>query len=158
MKCPNCSAELGRVNGQGEPMLRTAGLVLKAEGAVMICPKCKGDVPAGADMHKALVLFMKADVKGYTRKDGVVVRPHHDTRPTDGADGWELHKERRDGSRDHRKLMHDSGGGPRFAGSPKRYAWVYEHADGEVYGRSHHGMMRKYPSVEHAKRELGAKP
>ncbi len=156
MNCPNCGAELGKVNSSGEPMVRMAGMVLKAEGAVMICPKCKGDVPAGEAMQKALVLFMKANVAGYTRKDGVVVRAHTDARPA-AADGWELHKSRRDGSKDHRKLMHDSGGDPRFAGSPKRYAWVYEHANGEVYGQSHHGLMRKYDTVDAAKAELGSK-
>ena len=44
-------------------MVRTRGVVLKRGGPVMICPSCKGDVPMGADMAKALanhlVLFLR---------------------------------------------------------------------------------------------------
>lgn len=47
----------------GAPMLRTRGLVLKACGPVFICPKCKGDVPATAEvmetLGKASVLFFR---------------------------------------------------------------------------------------------------
>ena len=63
MKC-RCGAQLGRVNAGGEPMLRTAALVLKANGPVMVCPKCKADVPFTPDFAKALqhrlALFFKA--------------------------------------------------------------------------------------------------
>lgn len=45
---------MGQINARGEPMLRTRGLVLKAEGVAAICPKCKGDVPLEGDMAKAL--------------------------------------------------------------------------------------------------------
>lgn len=44
-------------------MLRTAALVLKAEGPVMVCPRCKADVPFTPDFAKALqhrlALFFK---------------------------------------------------------------------------------------------------
>lgn len=54
MKCPACLAELGHVNGRGEPMIRTRGLVLKAEGVAALCPKCKADVPVEGELAKAL--------------------------------------------------------------------------------------------------------
>ena len=44
-------------------MLRTAALVLKAEGPVMVCPRCKADVPFTPDFAKdlqhRLALFFK---------------------------------------------------------------------------------------------------
>lgn len=54
MICPRCNANLGHINGSGEPMVRTRGLVLKAEGVTAICPKCGGDVPIEGDLAKAL--------------------------------------------------------------------------------------------------------
>lgn len=54
MKCPSCLADLGQINARGEPMIRTRGLVLKAEGIAAVCPKCKGDVPVEGEMAKAL--------------------------------------------------------------------------------------------------------
>ena len=54
MKCGHCQAELGHVNARGEPMIRTRGLVLKAEGVAAVCPKCKGDVPVAGELAKAL--------------------------------------------------------------------------------------------------------
>lgn len=64
MKC-QCGASLGHVNKAGEPFLRTAGLVMKADaGLALVCPKCKADVPFTADFAKALqhrlALFFKA--------------------------------------------------------------------------------------------------
>lgn len=53
MKC-RCGAQLGHVNDSGEPTVRMRGVVLKAEGAVAICPRCRGDVPFTADLAKAL--------------------------------------------------------------------------------------------------------
>ena len=54
MKCPACEASLGHLNSSGEPLIRTAGLVLKADGVVAICPKCKCDVPFPADLANAI--------------------------------------------------------------------------------------------------------
>lgn len=58
MRCPRCQAQLGQVNAAGEPMIRTRGLVLKAEGVAAICPKCKADVPATGELRKAIILFL----------------------------------------------------------------------------------------------------
>ncbi len=58
MKC-RCGAELAQVNAKGEPMVRTRGMVFKAAGVCMVCPKCKGDVPLGPDEKKMMVLFLK---------------------------------------------------------------------------------------------------
>ena len=54
MKCPGCRAELGQINAAGEPLIRARGMVLKATGVSVICPKCKGDVPVEGEMAKAL--------------------------------------------------------------------------------------------------------
>lgn len=54
MKCPACLSALGHVNARGEPMIRTRGLVLKAEGVAAVCPKCKADVPVEGELAKAL--------------------------------------------------------------------------------------------------------
>lgn len=54
MRCPACQAALGQVNPRGEPMIRTRGLILKADGVVAVCPSCKGDVPLAGEMAKAL--------------------------------------------------------------------------------------------------------
>ena len=58
MQCPRCQAQLGQVSAGGDPMLRTRGLVLKASGVTVICPKCKADVPATGELRKALILFL----------------------------------------------------------------------------------------------------
>jgi hypothetical protein len=44
-------------------MLRTRGLILKAEGVAVICPKCKGDVQATGELRKALILFLTSPRK-----------------------------------------------------------------------------------------------
>jgi len=54
MRCPRCTAELGKVNRKGEPMIRTRGLVLTAEGVTAVCPKCKESVPVAGEFAKAL--------------------------------------------------------------------------------------------------------
>ncbi len=63
MICPSCQAHLGHMNKDGEPMVRNRGLVFKADGVVVVCPKCKGDVPMTTDFAKALtdrlVLFIR---------------------------------------------------------------------------------------------------
>ena len=90
MKCNACFAEMGHVTAGGEPMLRTRGIVLKAEGAVALCPRCKADVPLAGELAKALgdrivntkkpILFLKGNVQGYTRKDGTVVQGYTNTK------------------------------------------------------------------------------
>jgi uncharacterized protein YbaR (Trm112 family) len=63
MNCPNCKAKLGHLNASGEPMLRNAGMVFKADAPVMVCPRCKSDVPFTRELAKALsdrlVLFLR---------------------------------------------------------------------------------------------------
>jgi hypothetical protein len=54
MKCAKCLTALGHINARGEPMLRTRGLILKAEGVSAVCPSCKADVPVTGEMAKAL--------------------------------------------------------------------------------------------------------
>lgn len=54
MICPHCTANLGKINGAGEPMVRGRGLVLKAMSVVMICPKCGEDAPITGELAKAL--------------------------------------------------------------------------------------------------------
>lgn len=54
MKCPHCQANLAHVSKQGTPMVRNHGLMFKAEGLAVVCPKCKGDVPVSMDLAKAL--------------------------------------------------------------------------------------------------------
>lgn len=53
MRC-RCGANLGHINSRGEPMIRTRGLILKAEGIAAVCPKCRADVPLEGEMAKAL--------------------------------------------------------------------------------------------------------
>lgn len=63
MICPGCQSNLGHINKSNEPMVRGRGLVLKADGVSMVCPKCKGDVPLSTEVAKALqhrlVLFFQ---------------------------------------------------------------------------------------------------
>ena len=54
MICPHCQANLGKVNGGGYPVLRNRGVVMKADGVCLICPKCSKDVPVNGDIAKAL--------------------------------------------------------------------------------------------------------
>lgn len=60
MKC-RCGANLIQQNALGQPLIRNKGIVLKAEGIVLVCPKCRSDVPFSPDLAKAfqssLVLF-----------------------------------------------------------------------------------------------------
>jgi uncharacterized protein YbaR (Trm112 family) len=64
MQCPHCREDLARITADGDPMLRTRGLLFKGGSLVLVCPKCKGDVRPGADLMKALqnvsVLFFKS--------------------------------------------------------------------------------------------------
>jgi hypothetical protein len=63
MKCGACGATLTQESQGGEPLLRNRGMILKASGPVVICPKCKADVPLSPPWAKALqqsvVLFFK---------------------------------------------------------------------------------------------------
>jgi len=54
VRCAACGATLGHVTARGDPMLRTRGLVLKAEGVTAICPRCKADVPMTGELAQAL--------------------------------------------------------------------------------------------------------
>lgn len=54
MICAKCGASLGQVNAAGEPMLRTRGLVLKADRVEAVCPKCKAGVPLSGEFARAL--------------------------------------------------------------------------------------------------------
>ena len=63
MNCPKCGTNLIRSSRDGDPMVSTRGLVLKASSVVVICPHCKADVPFSQTMTKAIqartVLFFK---------------------------------------------------------------------------------------------------
>jgi len=54
MICRHCQANLGQISAAGEPLIRGRGLLLKADGVAVICPKCKGDVPVEGELAKAL--------------------------------------------------------------------------------------------------------
>ncbi|MDU7523499.1 MAG: hypothetical protein E7K72_19295 [Roseomonas mucosa] len=53
MKC-HCGANLGHLSARGEPMIRTRGMIFKAEGVRLLCPKCGDDVPLGPELESAL--------------------------------------------------------------------------------------------------------
>jgi hypothetical protein len=54
MTCPKCKAVLTHRNRDGNAMIRTKGLVMKADGPVAICPKCTADVKINMDLLKVL--------------------------------------------------------------------------------------------------------
>lgn len=54
MKCPSCAAQLGQINAAGEPIIRNRGMILKAAGVSVVCPKCKADVPVVGELAKAM--------------------------------------------------------------------------------------------------------
>lgn len=63
MKCRHCSAILTQRTRVGEPLIRTRGIVLRADGPSLICPKCKADVAFSLDLLRlspALVMFRHA--------------------------------------------------------------------------------------------------
>ncbi|RVT91432.1 hypothetical protein EOD42_22515 [Rhodovarius crocodyli] len=64
MKCRHCAANLGQISATGEPLIRSRGILLKAEGVSMICPKCKGDVPVEGELAKALSARLLLVFKG----------------------------------------------------------------------------------------------
>jgi hypothetical protein len=41
-------------NRDGEPLIRTRAIIMKASGLVLVCHQCRGDVPISAD------IFVKA--------------------------------------------------------------------------------------------------
>lgn len=63
LACPKCGANITHRTAGGDTMLRGRGLVLKADSLVMVCPKCKADVPCSQTITKAIqdraVLFFK---------------------------------------------------------------------------------------------------
>jgi hypothetical protein len=111
------------------------------------------DDPLGGEtMTKAeepRVLFIKADVAGYTKKDGTFVRPHSDSRP---HGEWYLHKTTKEGAEEHRKVL--SEGKPNYSGSGKKMRTVHIYPDGNAYAQSEHGYTTKHGSLEAAKAYL----
>lgn len=67
------------------------------------------------------------------------------------SDGWQ-HSHHRDGTDEWQKLITPEEA--RRWGAPRRYARVYLHSDGAVYGTSHTQYSRKFTTVEEAKRLL----
>lgn len=53
---------MGHISAAGEPLVRTRGVMLKAEGIILICPKCRADVPLAGDLLNAMkvLLFAKS--------------------------------------------------------------------------------------------------
>lgn len=45
MICPHCRANLLQRNHHQEPIVRCRGIVLRASGPVLICAKCRAEVP-----------------------------------------------------------------------------------------------------------------
>lgn len=72
---------------------------------------------------------------------------------TTNTDGW-MSRKRRDGGTDYRILMRDMGR-TNFAGASKRYAEVWHSADGSVLARSQYGYVRRFDSVDEAKKYVG---
>jgi hypothetical protein len=108
------------------------------------------DPEKGDSMSKAHpILFLKADVAGYTTRKGTFVAPHTDKRP---IGQWHVHKTHADGSIEHRKIL--SVGKPAFAGSGTKMRVVHEHPDGNVFGKSEHGYTSRHKSVDEAKAHL----
>jgi hypothetical protein len=63
-----CGAHLGQVNKRGEPMVRTAGMIMQDGGGMaMVCPRCKSDVPFTPDFAKALQTRLVLLFKGPTQ-------------------------------------------------------------------------------------------
>lgn len=61
--CPHCHANLASVAASGEPLLRARGVILKATGLALVCPRCRGDVPLSQSLHQQIhqrvVLFFR---------------------------------------------------------------------------------------------------
>jgi uncharacterized protein YbaR (Trm112 family) len=58
MICPHCKATLTQRTKVGEPVIRNRGIIMKADGPVLICPKCKSDVGFNLDLLKALPILI----------------------------------------------------------------------------------------------------
>jgi hypothetical protein len=110
------------------------------------------DDPLGGSMRKAeapRVLFLKANVSGYTKKDGTVVAPHTDNRP---VGQWYLHKKHKDGTVEHHRVM--AAAKPKFSGSGKKIERFYNNADGTVNYQSQHDYWRTAASHEEMQKRL----
>lgn len=63
MICPACHANLNRRGAGGDTLLKARGVVVRANGVILICPRCKADVPMGPEemqrLHKSAVLFFR---------------------------------------------------------------------------------------------------
>jgi hypothetical protein len=59
MNCPKCHATLMRRNSAGDAIIRNRGILLKASGPALVCPRCRADVPFQADLLvKALPVLL----------------------------------------------------------------------------------------------------
>jgi hypothetical protein len=103
------------------------------------------------EMVKAepMVLFLKANIAGYTNAKGTFVAPHTDSRP---AGEWYVHKEHKDGTIEHRKVV--ATGKPAFAGPGKKIRHVTQFADGTAQAKGEGGHVTKHASVDEAKAYL----
>jgi hypothetical protein len=99
------------------------------------------------------VLFLKANVAAYTRKNGVAVGPHTDSRP---AGQWFLHHTSKDGVEEHRKIV--ATGKPSFRGSGTKMHRIVRHPGShmEVYHAAGGGpALYNYDDLDEAKKRLG---
>jgi len=74
MKCPHCMEALARISKAGDPMIRNAGLLLKADGIAVVCPGCKQDVAIGGDVLQQLRRRLVLIPKTVSRADSVPSR------------------------------------------------------------------------------------
>lgn len=63
MKCPKCDKQIAHLNKTNDVVLSNKALVLKPEGMILVCPKCKADIPFSDGAMEAVkdrvVLFFK---------------------------------------------------------------------------------------------------
>jgi len=51
----HCSQALTNTNGRGDTVIRTRAIVLRPDGVILVCPKCKNDVTLDNDLASILV-------------------------------------------------------------------------------------------------------